>query len=394
MDFLSLAQTEEAELIRFRRHLHQNPELSWQEKETTKWLAAELKKIGLEPITWPDKTGVLVEIHGTQPGKTIALRADIDALPVQEENQVPYASQRPGVMHACGHDGHAACLLGAARLLVQLRAQMKGSVRLLFQPAEECGGGAFGMLEKNVLQNPVPDAVCALHCTAELPTGTIGLRPGPLMAACDSFRIVLKGRGGHGAMPHKTRDPIVGAAALIQSIQTIVARNTDPLSAAVISFGSIHGGAAGNVIPETVVLEGTLRTLEVDVRKLAMERLQQVTTHTALALELEAALEFSGHFPAVNNPPDLTQECKAAVRALLPVVCIDPFTPVMATEDFSVLQQKVPGVLIWLGAGNAEKKICQPLHHVCFDLDEDALVYGTALYAALAWSFLEHFPGK
>ncbi len=394
MDFLALAKKEETELIRFRRHLHENPELSWQEKETTRWLAAELEKIGLQPLTWPDKTGVLVEIQGAEPGVTIALRADIDALPIQEENDVPYLSKKPGIMHACGHDAHAACLLGAARLLYRLRDQMKGNVRLLFQPAEECGGGAFGMLDKQVLENPVPAALFALHCTAELPSGTIGLRPGPLMAACDSFRIELRGRGGHGAMPHKTRDPIAAAAALIQSIQTIVARNTDPLSAAVISFGSIHGGAAGNVIPEKVVLEGTLRTLEKNVRELMLERLQTVTTHTALAFDMEAELAFSGHFPAVDNPPELVQQCRAAAAALLPDLCIHPFTPVMATEDFSVLQQKVPGVLIWLGAGNAEKNICQPLHHVCFDLDEGALVHGTSVYAALAWWFLEHFPGQ
>lgn len=372
-------------LSRIRRDLHRHPELSWQEVRTTRLIEESLRKLGAQIIPWGGTTGVVGLLSGGLPGRTVALRADIDALPLEEKNAAPYRSAAKGIMHACGHDAHIACALGAAMILAEHAASLPGAVKFIFQPAEETGGGADSLLKRGALAHPDVTAIFALHCQPDLPVGSIGLRAGPLMAANDLVDIKVIGQSGHGAMPHQARDPIIAAAAIVQALATVVPRSIDPLAVAVVSFGKIAGGNARNVIPATVELSGTIRTLDPEVRTGLLSLVEKLVGQAAGAYGVAAEVQFTGHFPAVVNPGELVGFCRQSLAGMVDIV--DP-TPVTVTEDFSQFQQQVPGVMLWLGAGNPDKGITHPLHSDCFDIDEDALAYGAATLAKLAFDWL------
>jgi amidohydrolase len=390
LDFLTEARRLQPELSQMRRQLHKHPELSWQESLTTRFIEGNLQKLGARIIPWGAATGVVALLKGELPGPTVAIRADIDALPIEEKSAAVYASAASGIMHACGHDAHVACALGAARILSEHRNLLSGTVKFIFQPAEESGGGADLLIQKGALANPAVSAVFALHCQPSLPAGSLGLREGPLMAANDLIDIFIYGKSGHGAMPHLAQDPLVAAAAVVQALTTLTARSIDPLASAVISFGKIAGGSARNIIPALVELSGTIRTLDPAVRAALLPQVKNLAEQVAAAYGTKADVRFAGHFPAVVNPPTLTAFCRQALAGS--GIGIAPSEPVTVTEDFSQFQQKVPGVMIWLGTGNPDKGITEPLHSDRFDIDEDALAYGAAALATLAFAWLEDEP--
>jgi amidohydrolase len=387
-DFLEQARRLLPTLSRIRRELHQYPELSWQEVRTTQLIEDNLRRLGVEIIPWGYMTGGVGLLRGAHPGRTVALRADIDALPLEEQNDVLYRSKNKGVMHACGHDAHVTCALGAAMILAGQAENLRGAVKFIFQPAEEKGGGARLLIDNGVLVNPDVNAIFALHCQPDLPVGSIGLRDGPLMAANDLIDIVVKGKGGHGAMPHQAKDALVASAAIIQALATLVTRGIDPLEVAVISFGKIMGGTARNVIPDSVELAGTVRTLNPTVRDALLPQIKSLAEQVAAAYGTQAEVSFPDHFPAVVNPAGLVDFCRRSLTELLCDAEIAIPSPVMLTEDFSQFQQKTPGVLLWLGVGKRAEGISYPLHSDRFDIGEDALAYGAAALAKLAYDCL------
>ncbi|MEL7635018.1 M20 family metallopeptidase [Sporomusa sphaeroides] len=376
-------------IIDIRRELHRYPEISFKEYRTTEFITKLLVQAGIEIVPWGGDTGVVGLLKGTKPGPVVALRADIDALPVEEENECSYRSLHPGVMHACGHDSHTASLLGAALILAELRESLAGTVKFIFQPAEEINAGAKAMIEQGVLSNPAVDVIFGLHNTPSIPAGQVGCKEGPLMAAVDTTFLTIKGIGGHGAIPHKTRDPIMAAAAVIQGLQTIVSRQVDPLSSAVISFGTIQGGHANNVIPEKVELTGTVRTFDPALRAEMPDKMCKVINGIAQAMDTEADFVYRKDLPAVFNPPELTKWCREVLEQVFGDGVIVP-TPSMGGEDFAIFQEKVPGVFLWLGVGNTAKGIVHQWHNPRFDIDEEALKYGAAALAQLAHTYLEN----
>ncbi|WP_434132222.1 M20 family metallopeptidase [Sporomusa sphaeroides] len=376
-------------IIDIRRELHRYPEISFKEYRTTEFITKLLVQADIEIVPWGGDTGVVGLLKGTKPGPVVALRADIDALPVEEENECSYRSLHPGVMHACGHDSHTASLLGAALILAELRESLAGTVKFIFQPAEEINAGAKAMIEQGVLSNPTVDIIFGLHNTPSIPAGQVGCKEGPLMAAVDTTFLTIKGIGGHGAIPHKTKDPIMAAAAVIQGLQTIVSRQVDPLSSAVISFGTIKGGHANNVIPEKVELTGTVRTFDPALRAEMPDKMSKVINGIAQAMDTEADFVYRKDLPAVFNPPELTKWCREVLEQVFGDGVIVP-TPGMGGEDFAIFQEKVPGVFLWLGVGNTAKGIVHQWHNPRFDIDEEALKYGAAALAQLAHTYLEN----
>jgi IAA-amino acid hydrolase len=384
---LDRAQAIAGQIIRWRRFVHQHPELSFQEFETASFVARTLQEMGIPVETQIGKTGVVGHIGHGPP--VIALRADMDALPVQEETGLPFASERAGIMHACGHDAHVACLLGAARLLSET-PPARGEVRLLFQPAEETPNaegisGALRMLEEGVLEGV--DAIVGLHIWAEVPAGQVALSPGPQWASAGRFEVRIHGRGGHGASPHHTIDPIVLAAQAIMALQTVVSRRLDPTDAGVVTIGTIHGGTRDNIIPEHVDLTGTLRSLGPEVY-------QQLKDEVTRALGVVRALggdftvDFARSYPVVRNDPELTRFVIQVATDLLGPDAVVPTGPVMGGEDFGVLAERVPGCYMRLGGGFPG----QPLrnhHDAHFDIDESALPIGTSILAATALRYLD-----
>ncbi|HWR08032.1 M20 family metallopeptidase [Sporomusa sp.] len=376
------------QLIDIRRDLHRNPELSFKEYRTTEYITQILLLAGIEVVPWGGETGVVGLLKGDQPGPVVALRADIDGLPVTEENNCLYQSLQPGVMHACGHDAHTACLLGAALILAGRRASLAGTVKFIFQPAEEINAGAKLMLEQGVLTNPAVDVIFGLHNTPTLPVGQIGCKEGPLMAAVDTTFLTIKGTGGHGAIPHSTRDPITAVAAVIQGLQTIVSRQVDPLAAAVISFGTINGGHAHNVIPDKVELTGTVRTFDAVLRREMPGRMQGLISGIAQAMGTQAEFVYRQDLPAVFNPPGLAAWCRQRLEQVVGTTGVVTPVPSMGGEDFALFQEQIPGVFLWLGVGNPAKGIVHQWHNPCFDIDEDALKFGAAALAQLAYDYL------
>ncbi|MFE5323070.1 amidohydrolase [Paenibacillus sp. NPDC056579] len=362
-------------LVEFRRDLHRHPELSMQEVETTRKIREflENESITILPLDLP--VGVLAEIKGAYPGPTIALRADIDALPVQEETGLPYASTVSGKMHACGHDFHTAAILGAAVLLKKHERLLHGSVRLLFQPAEEKGTGAQAMIEAGALEGIA--AIFGMHNKPDLPVGTIGLAPGPLMASVDGFKIKVRGKGGHAAVPDAAIDPIVAASAIVGGIQTAVSRNTSPFDRVVVSVCSFHAGTTWNVIPDTAVLDGTVRTFRPEVRHEMPDRLQRIATGIAAGYGASVELSWYSGIPTVNNDAaavDIVREAADGLR----LTVVDA-VPSAGGEDFAHYQEKIPGCFLWMGTGGTEE-----WHHPKFTLDEEALIPGAALFTLTA----------
>lgn len=384
---LDRAQAIADQLVVWRRFVHQHPELSFQEFETSRFIAAELQKMGIAVETGVAKTGVVGRLGRGTP--VIALRADMDALPIQEETGLPFASQTPGVMHACGHDVHVACLLGAARLLAET-PPTRGQVRFLFQPSEETvdeeeQSGATRMVAEGVMDGV--DAVVGLHVWSATPAGQVSLSAGPQMAAAGKFTAQIRGRGGHGALPHHTVDPIVLAAQAILALQTIVSRRLDPLDAGVVTIGTIHAGTRDNIIPDHVDLSGTLRSLKTPLYAWLKEEVTR-TLGLVRALGGDFEITFSANYPVTFNDPGLTGFVTAIARDMLGTGAVIPAEPVMGGEDFSILAERAPGCYVRLGGGIPGAPVCNH-HESRFVIDESALPIGAALLAETAVRYLE-----
>jgi len=386
-----LAEQFAPRLIEFRRDLHMHPELSWKEFRTTEKIKGILRELDIEVVETGLETGVVGLVRGAEDGPTIALRGDIDALPVEEQNDVPYKSRVPGVMHACGHDSHATSLLGAAMILASIREELRGNVKFLFQPAEEVNEGAKRMMEERVLENPSVDAIFGLHCHPDIPAGQVGVKEGPLMAAVDTVFIDVEGVGGHGAIPDRTVDPNVATAMIIMALQTVVSRNVSPLEPVVVTIGTIKAGTANNIIPDRVHMKGTVRSFAPEVWERLPGLLERVVTHTAKSMGAEAKLTYRRDLPAVLNEERMTAVARrAVVKVAGPDAPVVP-TPSMDGEDFAIFQREVPGCFVWLGVGNEERGISSQWHNPTFDIDEGALPLGAATLAQCAIDAIHHF---
>jgi amidohydrolase len=383
----SLVEAVKEQVIEWRRHLHAHPELSFYEENTAEYVYQTLESFGNLELSRPTKTSVMARLIGTQPGKVLAIRADMDALPIEEQNTFDFASKKPGVMHACGHDGHTAMLLGTAKVLSALQDQIKGEVRFLFQHAEELfPGGAEEMVSAGVMNGV--DLVVGAHLWSTMPVGQVGICYGPMMAAPDTFHISVVGRGGHAAHPDQTVDSIVIAAQVVTNLQHIVSRNTDPLDNLVVSVCQISGGTAHNIIPGRVELVGTVRSFDPELRKSVptlMERIIKGVTEAH-----GAAYEFkyeNGYRPVINNK-EITEVLEGTVREVFGEETLNMMRPTMGGEDFSAFQTKAPGSYFYVGAGNVEKGITYPHHHPLFTVDEDAFDYGVKVFVHSAFKFL------
>ena len=374
-----------------RRHFHQYPELGFQERQTAQRVAEELTRLGLEVHTGIAETGVVAVLEGCQPQPRVMLRADMDALPIQEANQVSYASKHPGVMHACGHDGHMAILLTAARLLAERREEVPGTVIFLFQPAEEGLGGAERMIQEGVLERFRPEMALALHLWNQRPVGWVGVQEGPTMAAADAFTIRIRGKGGHGALPHLTHDPVTAAGHLIVALQNLMAREVDPLDTAVLSVGTMQAGRAFNVIPEEAELQGTLRTFRAETRTHIHQRVRELAGSLAAGYRCQAQVTWEMRTPALVNHPEMARRVREVVHRLWPEARVVPFRT-MGSEDMAFFMERVPGCYFFLGSANPEKGLDAPHHHPRFDFDERVLPYGAALLAAAALDVLRNPP--
>jgi amidohydrolase len=369
----------QADMIALRRELHQQPELAYAETKTAARVAALLERAGLDVRTGVGGTGVLASTRGHS-GPAVLLRADMDGLPIQEDSSAPYASRVPGQMHACGHDGHVAMAVTAARALIG--RGLAGTVRVLFQPAEEGEGGAQAVIRDGGLDGV--DVVMGVHLWNELPVGTLGVKSGPLMAAVDRLRIVVHGRGGHGGKPHRAADPIVGAAQVVVALQTIVAREVSPVEPAVVTIGAVHGGKAFNVIPDEVVLTGTIRTFDAALRRTMPERIARVAGGVAQALQCRAEVEVKEGNPPVLNDPAVAEIARRAAERVVGADKVVRPEPTMGGEDMAVYFERVPGCFVFVGSSNAARGLDQPHHSPRFDFDEDALAIGCEFLLAAA----------
>ncbi|MGE3728408.1 MAG: M20 family metallopeptidase [Candidatus Sericytochromatia bacterium] len=386
---LAAAQALSEPLVAWRRHLHSFPELSGQELETGKFVAQHLAQIGLTDIQteFAQTCAVIARIQGDQPGPVVALRADLDALPIEEGNEVPYVSQHPGVMHACGHDVHTAVLLGAAQLLWERRSQIKGQIRLIFQPAEERSDckGASHLIQAGVLLEPPVEAIFGLHVYPDLTIGTVATRPGPMMASADIFQISLKGKGSHAARPHHGIDPILMAAQAVNALHQLVSRRVDPFQPAVLTIGYIHGGVAENVIPETVSLGGTVRTLCPQLREQFPRWIEDLLRGLVNSHGGSFELDYQyGTAPVVNHPGTTEYAFQTLGKLLGQEQVLLLPEPSMGGEDFGAYLQAIPGTFLRLGVRSPNKPKIPGLHNPHFDIDERALPVGAAALTALA----------
>ena len=388
-DILSEAQALFEYTRSLRRDFHAHPELGFHEVRTSGIVAQELNKLGLEFNTGIAGTGVVALLEGAKPGPVILVRADMDALPILEETGAAYASQNPGVMHACGHDGHTAILLTVAKMLLAHRDELAGTVKFMFQPAEEGMGGAEKMIEGGVLDNPKVDRVLGLHVWNEQPVGWFGISNGPMMAGAEIFKIKVEGKGGHGAAPHLGIDPVLAAAQIISALQGIVARNVAPLQTAVVSVCTIHGGEAFNVVPPAVEMTGTIRTFEPDVRIRVLQRFEETVLGVAKAMGCRATIDLERLTPATVNHPETALSIQIIARQLFPDADIESANYItMGSEDFAFLLEKVPGCFFFVGSANPEKGLDAGHHHPKFDFDEIALPQAAALMAAAVINLL------
>lgn len=367
-----------APLIGFRRDLHAHPELAFDEHRTAGKIGDALEELGLDVHRGIGGTGLVGVLRAGDSGRSIGLRADMDALPIHEETGLPWASRTPGVFHGCGHDGHVAMLLGAARHLASTR-HFDGTVHFIFQPAEEGRGGGRAMVEDGLFERFPCDRVFAFHNWPDLPAGTIATRPGPIMAAADRFEIVVEGRGGHAAMPHKTPDAILAASHLVTQLNELVSRRIPPMSSAVLSVTRIEGGNSHNVLPAKVRIVGTVRTFDVTVQDRIEESLRQVVEGVALAGAVRAAVDYHRYYPATVNDAAAAEEALAAA-ATVGVAQLAP-EPAFTSEDFGFMLRACPGAYIWLGQGRGEGDV--PLHNPRYDFNDDVLATGIRLHVAL-----------
>jgi len=373
-----------------RRDFHTHPELGFHEIRTAGIVAKELTNLGLEVHTGIGGTGVVAILEGSKPGPVLLVRADMDALPITEETGASYASLNPGVMHACGHDGHTAILLTVARMLINHQNELSGTVKFMFQPAEEGMGGAEAMISAGVLNDPKVDVALALHVWNEKPVGWIGIANGPAMAGAEIFKIKLHGKGGHGAAPHLTIDPILAAAQVVTALQGIVARNVAPLQSAVVSVCTIHAGETFNVIPPFIEMTGTIRTYEPEVRTLVLDRFEKIVHSVADAMSCQAEINIQRLTPATINKVEHAVRVASVARELFPNANVDQANYItMGSEDFAYILEKVPGCFFFVGSANPEKGLNASHHHPKFDIDETALPRGAALMAGAIMEYLK-----
>lgn len=386
-----LANTIKSEIIEIRHHIHSHPELSFQEENTAQLVEKYLKNIGLEPKRI-GKTGVWAMINGNgNSNKTVALRADLDALPIQEKSNQPYASQNPGVMHACGHDVHASSLLGAAKILSNIKEHLNGNVKLIFQPGEEkLPGGASILIKEGVLENPKVDAIIGQHVMPFIHTGNVGFRKGLYMASTDEIYITIHGKGGHGAMPHLCVDPVAISAQVIVALQQVVSRKAKPIVPTVLTFGKINSdGGATNIIPNSVKLEGTLRTLDEAWRAECKQLIKKITENTVEAYGATAEIVIEDGYPFLKNDDTLTEKLISSAQQYMGTDHVESLDIWMAAEDFAFYSQNVPACFYRLGTRNESKGIVSAVHTNTFDIDEDAIETGCGLMAFLAYSYFK-----
>ncbi len=382
-DYIKEAQVLSEYTRGLRRDFHRHPELGFREVRTAGIVAQELNKLGLEVKTGIAETGVVALLEGSRSGPVRTVRFDMDALPIQEENKVEYASQVPGVMHACGHDGHTAVGLTVARLLHDHVEELSGTVKFIFQPAEEGLGGAERMIAEGILDNPATEQIYGLHVWNEKPVGWLGISPGPVMAAGEIFDVQITGRGGHGALPHQTVDPVLASAQVISALQSVVSRNISPLSSAVISVTSLHAGEAFNVVPPSAHLKGTIRTFESQERALVMERFEALVQGVGEAMGCKVDIKITPLTPAVVNHPAIAMHVQLVAADVLPDFEVDSNYRSMVSEDMAYLMSNTPGCFFFIGSANPQKGLAVAHHHPCFDIDETVLPYAAGLMASV-----------
>ncbi len=374
-------------IIELRRDIHRHPERSGQETRTSELVARTLGELGVEVRTGYHKTGVVGIVKGALPGETVGLRFDMDALELEEKTDHGFRSETPGLMHACGHDGHTAMGLGAARALMALRSELRGTVKLVFQPAEEdaqSGGGAQYMIRDGALEDPRVDRMIGMHLWPDQPLGTVACRPGPIMAGSDPFIITVKGKGGHASLPHRAVDPIYIGSQIVSSLQSIVARNIDPFDSAGVTVGVFQGGSRYNVIPETAVIQGTVRSFDEGVRMLVRDRVIAIAEKTAEALGGSAEVDYRLTYPPLVNDQGVYERAKACVKAELgDDAFVEVARPAPGGEDFAFFAKAVPSAYLFLGYRKPGEEPVQP-HNPRYDFDESALGYGVRVFVRCA----------
>lgn len=386
-DFRQEAAALYDDMVAMRRDFHMHPELGFNEHRTSTIVANTLASLGMEVQRGIGQTGVVGLLEGAKPGPVILLRFDMDALPIQEETGLPFASKNPGVMHACGHDGHIAMGLTLGRIFSRYQQEMAGTIKFVFQPAEEGLGGAFAMMADGVLENPRPDVAFAMHIWAATPYGKVRVRSGPVMASSSVFSLTVQGRGGHGAAPHQANDPIVAAAHVVTALQSIVSRNTDPQDSVVVSIGQFSAGATFNVIPDKVILKGTVRSYNEELHRQTYRRILEMAVNMSKAFSCEARMETLAIVAAVNNAEEPTRVVyEAAAQILGAENVLDERT--MASEDMGYILEEIPGCYFFVGGRNEELGLTYPHHHPRFDFDERAMLHGVSLMAQVAASYV------
>lgn len=392
MRFLDEALAIKEETVAVRRDLHRHPELGFKEVRTAGIVAKYLKELGLDVTTGIAETGVVALLRGQSASPVLLLRFDMDALPILEETGADYASEYPGVMHACGHDSHVAVGLSVAKILSAHRNEIKGTIKFVFQPAEEGAGGAARMVKEGILENPRPDYSMAMHVWNDKPVGWYALNPGPMMAGAEVFSVKVTGKGGHGAAPHNSVDPVVASAQIITALQTVTSRNINPLESAVISVCMVETGTAFNIIPQEAVLSGTIRTFKPEVYQTVRERFESIIYNTAEAMSCQAEISIERVTLPVRNDPDLVGIMGDVVRSVDPGATIDSHHQTMGSEDFSFIMDDIPGCFLMVGSANEEKGLDFGHHHPKFDIDETCLPYAVAIIAQGADEILRRSP--
>ena len=379
-----------ADLKRIRHTIHANPELSFQEFETSNFVASELTKLNIPFTQGMAGTGIVALIEGKNPTKKyLAIRSELDALPITEINDAPYKSKNEGIMHACGHDVHTAALLGVAHIMNELRNEWEGSLKLIFQPGEEMhpGGGSM-MIAEGVLSNPKVDAILALHVYPHLPAGVVGFRSGQYMASTDEIHIEIEGKGGHAALPHQTIDPIAISAQIIVALQQVISRRSNPIIPSVLSFGKISGGTVNNVIPDKVEIAGTLRTMDENWRAEAHDLIKEIVTNTASAFGAKATVDIPKGYPSLFNDEKLTEQVRGFAKEFLGEENVRQLSLRMTADDFAFYGQEIPGCYFRLGTNTNNEKHTASVHNAHFDIDENALKTGVGLMSYAAYSYL------
>jgi len=385
MEILKLAAERRQWVIDLRRQFHMYPEPGWEEHDTSAAIAAALDSLNI-PFKRIAPTGIIADLEGGRPGRTVALRADMDALPLTEKNSHAYVSRNPGFCHACGHDAHMAMLLGAAGILAEVKNHLRGSIRLIFQPAEEIFGGAGTIIDAGGLNGV--DSIFGMHILGRLPAGRAAVSPGAVMAAANHFTITVTGRSGHGGLPHQGVDALLAASAIVIHLQSIVSREIDPLDTAVVSIGRLSAGTAYNIIAGSAWMEGTTRCFTETMSSRLAKKIERVASNTARAYNTHAELAYAPSVPPTVNDPECAELAANTIDTLCGPENREQMTPLTGAEDFAFYLRKVPGVFVFLGGGNASRGLAYPQHHESFDIDEAALEVGAALYAQYAIDFL------